>query len=62
MVDEASNAHRSQILAKQNQSHMRRQRFAARRQLERPDRLRRSHRTLQVKRQNRRMSDTFFKT
>jgi hypothetical protein len=62
MVDEARYAHGSQILAKQNQSRVRRQRFGARRQLERQNRLRRSHRTLQVKRQNRRMSDTFFKT
>src|ERR1700683_3881036 len=35
MVDEASNAHRSQILVKQDQSRVRRQRFVARRQLER---------------------------
>jgi hypothetical protein len=34
MVDEASNAHRSQILAKQDLSRVRRQRFVARRQLE----------------------------
>jgi hypothetical protein len=44
MVDQASNAHGSQILAKQSQSR------------------RRSHHTLQVNRQNRRMSATFFKT
>jgi len=39
MIDEASNAHRSQILVKQNQSRLRRQRFVARRQLERQNRL-----------------------
>jgi hypothetical protein len=39
MVDEASNAHRSQILVKQDQSRVRRQRFVARRQLERQNRL-----------------------
>ena len=62
MVDEASNAHRSQILVKQNQSRLRRQRFVARRQLEWQNRLCRSHRTLQVNRQNRPMRATFFKT
>jgi hypothetical protein len=39
MVDQASNAHRSQILAKQSQSRVRRQLFVARRQLERQNRL-----------------------
>jgi hypothetical protein len=39
MVDEASDAHRSQILVKQDQSRVRRQRFVARRQLERQNRL-----------------------
>jgi hypothetical protein len=36
---EARNAHRSQILVKQGQSRVRRQRFVARRQLERQNRL-----------------------
>ena len=39
VIDEVSNAHRSQILVKQHQSRVRRQRFVARRQLERQNRL-----------------------